>query len=45
MHLHNTFDEPENVVLRKFDEVKLGEEGEASLSIPASSVIHLAFDI
>ena len=45
IHLHNTFDEPENVVVRKFDEVKLLEKGEATLSIPASSVIHLAFEI
>ena len=44
IHLHNTFDEPENVVVRKFDEVRLGEKGEATLSIPASSVIHLAFE-
>ena len=45
IHLHNTFDEPENVVVRKYDEVKLLEKGEATLSIPASSVIHLAFEI
>ena len=41
MHLHNTFEEPENVVKRDFDGVKNLGNGELSLTIPASSVLHL----
>ena len=45
MHLHNTFDEPENVTVRSFEEIKSGDKGEVLLTIPASSVIHLTFEI
>jgi alpha-N-arabinofuranosidase len=45
MHLHNTFDEPENVTVRSFEEIKTGDKGEVLLTIPASSVIHLAFEV
>lgn len=42
IHLHNTFDEPENVTVRKFDDVKMAGKGELELTIPKSSVIHLS---
>ena len=45
MHLHNTFEEPENVTVRTFEEIKTGDKGEVLLTIPASSVIHLAFEV
>ncbi len=45
MHLHNTFEEPENVVVRKFDDCKNLGNGELVLTIPRSSVIHLALTV
>lgn len=45
MHLHNTFEEPENVTVRSFEDIKSGDKGEVTLTIPASSVIHLTFEI
>ena len=45
IHLHNTFDEPDNVTVRAFDDIKATDKGEVILTIPASSVIHLAFEV
>lgn len=45
MHLHNTFDEPENVVAKAFDAVENLGSGKLKFTIPASSVIHLALSI
>ncbi|SCY39999.1 alpha-N-arabinofuranosidase [Butyrivibrio sp. INlla14] len=45
MHLHNTFEEPENVVAKAFDAVENLGNGKLKFTIPASSVIHLALSI
>lgn len=40
IHAKNTFDEPECVVVRKYDGVQITEKG-IRFIIPASSVLHL----
>ncbi len=44
IHLHNTFEEPENVKIQEFNEVKF--DGDTiQFTIPASSVLHLELTI
>ena len=41
MHAMNTFDEPENVKVKEFKNVKITDKGIA-FTVPACSVLHLA---
>ena len=45
MHLHNTFENPDAVTVKAFEDIKLEGKSEARLTIPASSVLHLEIEI
>lgn len=40
MHEHNTFDQPENVIVKEFTDIAI-EDGKLKFTIPACSVVHV----
>ena len=45
IHLHNTFENPDVVTVKAFDDIRLEGKSEGRLTIPASSVLHLEIEI
>ena len=44
MHDHNTFDDPEKVIKKAFDDIK-ADGGKICFSIPECSVMHIIAEI
>ena len=45
IHEHNTFDTPDCVVKKNFDQFKVEDASHVSITLPHSSVVHLAVEI